>query len=223
MRRQLFSFILLLYAISSNTQTVEDLFQPGDIRISWLGIDFSHVKLIGNFAEFFEAGEKSSWQIRDNYFPKWNRIILDEPEKYDIRGMLRIADIYYDIDMIADINAKTPLEDIESYNTPKYTDKDIESFVGQYDLEGKEGIGVLFIAECLNKNAVEAFFHFVAINMKTKQVLFHERLRGVPNGFGFRNYWANTLFSIIQDIKFYYYGSWKMKVFSMNHGNTVRF
>ena len=93
-----------------------DLFRA-DVQVTWLGIDFSHVKLIGNFSEFFDAGEKSTWQIRDVYFPRWNAIVLEEPAKYDIRGMLRKADIGYEMDMIAGINAQTPLEAMEASKT----------------------------------------------------------------------------------------------------------
>jgi len=143
------------------------------------------------------------------YFPRWNSIILDEPEKYDIRGMLRRADVYYDIDMIMEHNYRANPDSLESYNTRKFTGEDMQAFVDQYDLEGREGIGVLFIAECLNKNYEEAYYHFVAINMQNKDVLFHKRLRGEPGGIGLRNYWANSVYRIINDITHYYYGNWK--------------
>jgi hypothetical protein len=81
--------------------------------------------------------------------------------------------------------------------------------VNQYNLEGRDGIGVVFIAESLNKSYKEAYFHFVAINMKTGEVLFHQRLRGEPSGFGLRNYWANSVYRVINDIKLYYYVRWK--------------
>ena len=126
--------------------------------------------------------------------------------------MLRRMDIYYDIDMIMELNYRTNPDSLESYNTRKFTGKDIQAFVDHYNLEGKEGIGVLFIAECLNKSYEEAYFHFVAINMKTGEVLFHRRLRGEPSGFGLRNYWANSMYRIIRDIKQYYYFVWKQKI-----------
>ena len=50
--------LFLLLSCAGNSQTVNDLFHESDVKITWLGIDFSHVKLIGDFAEFFEAGEK---------------------------------------------------------------------------------------------------------------------------------------------------------------------
>ncbi len=203
---------LLYVATGVRSQTTQDLFYSSDVTISWLGIDYSHVKLIGNFAEFFQAGEKSTWQIRDVYFPRWNSIILNEPEKYDIRGMLRKSDILFDIDMINEINAYANLDEMESYNTFRFTDEDILSFVDEYNFEGKEGIGIAFIAECLNKNAREAYHHFVAIDMKTREVIFHQRLRGEPNGFGLRNYWANSVHSVIRNIRDYYYWNWRREI-----------
>jgi len=208
MRKLFFVLLLIPVALIANAQTAKDLFRA-DVPVTWLGIDFSHVKLIGNFSEIFDAGEKSTWQIRDMYFPRWNAIILEEPAKYDIRGMLRKADIGYEIDMIAGINAQTPLEEMEAYKTIKFSEEDIQSFVQQYDFEGREGIGIVFIAECLNKNAVEAWYHFVAIDMITGKVLLHERLRGQPSGFGFRNYWANSVHKVIRNIRDYYYWEWK--------------
>ena len=70
-------------------------------------------------------------------------------------------------------------------------------------------LSTVFIAECLNKNAVEAWYHFVAIDMIAGKVLLHERLRGQPSGFGFRNYWANSVHKVIRNIRDYYYWEWK--------------
>ena len=196
-------------AFIANAQTAQDLFRPG-VQITWLGIDYSHVKIIGNFNEFFDAGERSTWQIRDIYFPRWNAIIMEEPAKYDIRGMLR-SDITFDIDMITGINAQTPLEELEAYNTIKFSEEDIQSFAGQYDFKGREGIGIVFMAECLNKNALEAWYHFVAIDMLTSKVILHARLRGEPSGIGLRNYWANSVHKVIRNIRDYYYWEWKKK------------
>jgi hypothetical protein len=210
--KKLLPVLLVMSCVwSAEAQTAQDLFRS-DIQVTWLGIDYSHVRLIGNFAEFFEAGEKSTWQIRDIYFPRWNAIIMEEPAKYDIRGMLRKSDIQYNIDMITTINANTPLEEMESYNPVKFSEDDIQFFVQQYNLTGMEGIGLVFITESLNKNSLEAWYHVVAIDMNTHQILLHERLRGEPKGFGFRNYWANSVHHVIRSIRDYYYWEWKKRV-----------
>jgi hypothetical protein len=219
MKKQLIPYILLLAPVFIQAQTLEDLFTKSDIKVTYLGIDFSHVKLIGNFTQFLEAGEQNVMEIREIYFPRWNMVVVNEREKYDLAGMLRKYEIYYDIEMISAINSHAPLEDLESYNAIKYNEEDIRSFVSRYDLGGKNGLGIVFIAETLSKSYEEAFFHFVVINMDTKEVLFQRRLRGEPNGFGLRNYWINSLYRIINDIKFYYFNEWKYRAES--EGNTV--
>jgi hypothetical protein len=203
-----FALMLSLCVVSANSQTAQDLFRS-DVPVTWMGIDFSHVRLIGNFSEFLEIGVKSPVQIITTYFPRWNYIVLEESEKYDIRGMLRRYDIRYDIDMIMDLNYNANPDSMVSWQTKRFNREDIQTYVDRYDLAGMDGIGVVFIAECLNKTFEEAYFHFVAVNLKTGEVLFHQRLRGEPGGIGLRNYWANSLYRVINDIKCYYYSNWK--------------
>ncbi len=203
------SFILLL-AQASYAQNAQDLFTP-EVPVTWLGIDYSHCKLIGNFAEFADAGRKSTWQIRDSYFPKWNAIIMNEPEKYDVRGMLRRGDMTFDLDMVTSLNAQTPLAEMEVFTPVIYTAEDIQSFVNQYQFKDKTGIGIVLICESLNKNLPEAWYHFAAVDMGSGTVLLHERLRGQPSGIGLRNYWANSIHYVIRNIQEYYYWEWKKR------------
>lgn len=206
----LFTIVFIVVTtIPSKSQTAKDLFNQSYTKISWLGIDFSHTKLIGDFSQFFGMGQKSNTELRDKYFPAWNKLILAEPEKYDLKGMLRKQSITYDIDMLMKINSQSQIEQMESYNTPNYTKKDIEGFVSAYNAIAEEGIGLLLIAESLNKNSKEAYFHFAAINLKSKELLIHERLRGEPGGFGIRNYWAGSIDDIINQITRVNYKIWR--------------
>jgi hypothetical protein len=208
MKNILFTFLLIPVCLTSNAQDVRDLFKP-EVPLTWLGIDYSHCKLIGNFAEFADAGRRSTWQIRDSYFPKWNAIILDEPEKYDVKGMLRRGDMRYDLGMITGINSQAILAEMEVFSPVIYSDEDIRSFVNQYEFRDADGIGIVLIAESMNKIMPEAWYHFVAIDMRSGKVILHERLRGQPGGIGLRNYWANSVHNVISNIQEYYYWEWK--------------
>jgi hypothetical protein len=208
MKKILFILLILFQALPSKAQSAQDLFRT-DIPVTWLGIDYSHCKLIGNFAEFADAGRKSTWQIRDSYFPRWNAIILDEPDKYDVKGMLRRGDLGYDLSMITGINAQTILAEMEVFSPVIYSEEDVQSFINQYEFRDQNGIGIVFIAESLNKIIPEAWYHFVAIDMRTGKVILHERLRGQPSGVGLRNYWANSIHYVIRNIEEYYYWEWK--------------
>jgi hypothetical protein len=207
MKKLMILFVMLSQSVFC--QQASDLFKSTDIQYTWLGIDYSHVKLIGEFTEISSAGEKTAVQIKKTYFPAWNNLIVNEPKKYDIAGMLRKEKIGYDIDMINEINEKTAVEEMETTKTPEYTKDDIEKFVKGYNPKQKNGIGLLFVAETLNKAKEEAYYHFVAIDLKTNKVLIHDRLRGQPGGFGLRNYWAGSVYNVIKDINKSRYKAWK--------------
>ncbi len=125
--------------------------------------------------------------------------------------MLKLSELNNETDMMMEINSNTVLKDMKVNNNPIYSEKDIEGFVSSYNTDKSEAIGVLFVAESLNKNGTEAYYHFVAINMNTNEVLFSERLRGVSSGIGLRNYWAGSIYSVIKDIKRVYYKKWKRR------------
>jgi hypothetical protein len=223
-RRSLFPLLLftlspfLLLTLSLKAQDATDLFRP-DVPLTWLGIDFSHCQFTGNFAEFAEAGRKSSWQLRDVYFPKWNLIVLEEPEKYDIRGMFRKEAVQFEIGMITSLNAKTPLDSMETFNAVQYSDEQVTQFVSRYDLAGKQGIGLVLIAESFNKFSNEALYHLVAIDMGTGKIVLHKKMRGEPKGIGLRNYWANSFARVIQYVRDYYYWEWKKE--NVNNLNSL--
>ncbi|MDH5367705.1 MAG: hypothetical protein OEW67_11995 [Cyclobacteriaceae bacterium] len=214
MKKSFFLSLFFLASISLYSQDAKSLFDR-DTEITWLGIDYSHVKIIGEFAHYFTANSKDAIEIRDMYFPAWNYLIQGERNKYDFRPMLRKHNVYYDINMMMDVNAQTNIDSIRAHSTPRYSTDEIEHFVSSYNfsnIRNKEGIGILFIAEALDKYSVEAYFHFVAVNMNTREILLQDRLRGEPQGFGIRNYWAGAFYDVMKQIEGRYYGRWKAKV-----------
>lgn len=209
--KKILLFLAFLSAFPAFAQNASDLFKPTETKYYWLGIDYSHVKLIGDFSQFANAGEKSSAEIKHKYFPAWNNLVLDERDKYDVRGMLRKDYITYDTDMMMDVNASAPVEELEAQNPVVYTRDDIQKFVKQYKPKSNDGIGIAFIAESLNKASTEAYYHFVAINLSNNTILIHDRLRGEPAGIGLRNYWAGSVYDVIKDIRNNRYKQWKSK------------
>lgn len=188
---------------------IEDLFTKSETKITWLGIDFSHVKLIGEFSQFAEAGATGAAVIRDKYFSGWNNLILNEYEKYNIEGMVRKENINLKISGINKINDNTSIEDLEADDQPNYSKEDIALFIKKYDFGVKEGIGLLMIADYLNKIREEAKYHFVAINLTNNEVLLYESFVTKPGGFGLRNYWAKTFYDVIISIRDVNYKNWK--------------
>ena len=165
--KKLLTVALILATISTYGQTAEDFFTGRDYEVQWLGIDFSQVKLVGDFSQFSGAGPKDPGDLQSQYFPAWNRLLLNEPEKYDLREFFRLRDLEINIKMIMKRNSDAETEDMLTYNPEIFSKKDIRRIAATYDIEDEEGLGVILIAESLNKIDEEAYFHFVVLNLKT--------------------------------------------------------
>lgn len=205
----LLSMCLVGLSFGMKAQTVADLLGISDVKISWLGIDFSHVKLIGEFSQFQEAGEAGPDLVKSKYFPAWNNLIVNEPEKYKVAAMVRKENVEMNIEPIMKINAKVPIAELEGSSDPGYTQDDIKKFVKKYNFGSKEGIGMMFVAESLNKTLNTAKYHFVAINMSNNEVILYDVFETKPSGFGLRNFWAKTYWEVINQIETKKYKAWK--------------
>ncbi len=208
MKKIIISSLLLTFSLSAFSQKVSDLFTKSETPIYYLGVDFSNVKLIGDFNQFAEAGSVGPILVKEKYFPSWNNLVVKESEKYDIRGMFRKENVTYDLDFVTKLNSETSVENLEDTKTPNYTKENINQFINKYNVKG-DGIALVFIAESLNKNTTSGIYHFVAFNMKTKEVLLTESLTGIAGGIGLRNYWGRSIFEVIDQIKERKYKEWK--------------
>lgn len=193
-----FLIILALTIMLSNaySQKIGDLFdKKSETKITWLGIDYSHVQLIGDFAQFGDAGDSSSEKIKDDYFPAWNEFVYKEAAKYNVKKMLKISRVKINLDMINKLNRQTDADKLEATESIEFTDELIKSFVDSYEVKDIEGLGVLFITEFMNKNKQQAVYHYIVINNSTKEILLSERITGKCGGFGLKNYWARSFYN----------------------------
>jgi hypothetical protein len=199
----------LLLCTYSQAQTVQDIFSNYTIPVTWLGIDYSHSKIIGSVGSFGGKSTISAQELRDNYYPAWNHLILDEPEKFNLQSMIHRASVTKDLTVIKQLNAATSLDSMEAPITPYYTPTEIQHFISMYPIEVKSGIGLVFIAESMNKINNEAVYHVVFFNIETKDILLQERLKGTAGGIGLRNYWASSYGKVMGYIREDRYYKWQ--------------
>lgn len=211
MKKRCYILLGFLFTSLSYAQTAKDFFIPSDYAVTWLGIDYSHVKLVGDFSQFGGVGEKGPSQLKYQYFPAWNALVINEPEKYSLVRAFRKEGILYDLDVVTAINTATKLEGMEVLNNTPYTKDQVMEMVRSYPLNEGKGFGIVLVAESLNKIAEEAYFYVVVLNLSNKEVLFVEKVRGEPMGFGLRNYWAGSIAGALKSIEKSLYKSWKYK------------
>jgi hypothetical protein len=205
-------FCALTFLINAlNAQSVEDLFKNSPTKITWLGIDYSHVKLIGSFSNFNENTKITPEIIKNDYFVRWNELILKESNKYTIDKMFRKKDINYTIEGITAINKQTEVTSIEQTTSPNYTELQLQQFVKNYYFNQSEGIGLMFVAESMNKIREEAIYHILAINLTNNEILLCDKFTTKPGGIGLRNYWASSFLKVIETIRDHKYAAYKKK------------
>ena len=83
LKLSLLSVVFLMAVASTKAQTKDNIFD-GASEITWLGLDFSQAKFIGDASNFGGAGEVTNESFRDKFTKGWNQLFIDEMKKYDV-------------------------------------------------------------------------------------------------------------------------------------------
>lgn len=209
-RTSILSLVMVLLCGSLQTltaQTVKDVFNSSETPIFYLGVDFTLAKLI-------DASE-TALDVRDRNYPAINDLIVNESKKYDLAGAFHKNNIDHDLSMVNKKNAQINAEEIKSTNSVDYNrlnEDDIKKLVKSWNFAGKKGVGLILVVEGMSKARKGASMWVTLVDMGSKKVLMTERMEGKTGmAFGFRNYWANPIRDVIEDIEKKKYKDWKSK------------
>ncbi|MFZ6011547.1 MAG: hypothetical protein ACOYXT_14485 [Bacteroidota bacterium] len=199
--------LALSVSMTSYGQTKNDIFQKST-PITWLGLDFSGAKLIGDRERL---GSESD--VR-HLLESWNNIILKEHEKYDIGLAIDKLKVTNAIEATTEHNANLDVLEMYSGDIKDYfhlKPEDVERIVADYDFKGYDGIGLMFVVESFSKLNEEGAVWVTFINMSTKEVFFTERMTAKPGGFGMRNFWAGAIYGILKSMQKKEFEMWRKK------------
>lgn len=185
-----------------SAQTLKDFLSSSEVPLTYLGVDFTQAKVLNEIAA-------NASDIRDRQYAAINQVIINEPKKYDFQKAFSKSVVTNDISLVNEKNGKIDAEKIIATEEPKLTKANIESVVKGYNFSGKKGIGLMFVMESMNKATATASMYVTLIDLSSKKVLLTERMTAKPAGFGFRNYWAKTVYEVLDDIKKSKYKDWK--------------
>lgn len=204
--KRLVAIMLLLAGTQPlSSQTLKEFLNSSEVPLTYLGVDFTQAKVFNDIAA-------NAMDIRDRQFAAINQVIVNEPKKYDFQKALSKSNITNDISFVNAKNAKIDAEKIIEANSAdevRFTKSTIESIVRGYKFTGKKGIGLMFIMESMNKASAQASMYVTFIDLALGKVLLTERMTAKAAGFGFRNYWAKTVYEVLDDIKKSKYKEWK--------------
>ena len=189
-----------------HSQTAKEIFNSTEVPITYLGVDFSQARLTGD-------AEAIADDFKEKHFPGINQVVINEPKKYDIAKALKRSTVTNDIAVTESANSKIEADKIKSASAEenRLDAAAIANIVNSYELSGKSGVGLVFIVENLNKTSAKGSMYVTFIDMATKKVLFTERMTGKAGGFGNKNYWAKTVYEVIEQIEKSKFKEWKSR------------
>jgi len=200
--------ITLIQTVTSFSQTAKEVFNNSETQLTYLGIDFTKARLIG------DAGANET-EIRDRQFAGINEVVVNEPKKYDINGAFHKSNVEHDLGLVNKRNIKVNTEAIKSTTESDFNrlkESDITALVKGFDFENKKGVGILLVMEGMSKSEKAASIWVTLVDMKTKKVLMTERMESkVAAGFSFRNYWASSIKNLLETIEKKKYKEWKQR------------
>jgi hypothetical protein len=199
-----FSILFICASTITFAQTKDDIIS-GKADITFLGLDFSQTKFIGDATQFKEAGAVTNNEFRDKYAPGWNELFINEQKKYDVAKAIDYKkDITYALDVTDKNNSAIKKPDFFSNDLGDYkrlTADKVAAIVKKYNFRGKTGVGLIIFVEGMSKGKEEAGAWVAYVDMKSKKVLITGYVTGEPGGFGFKNYWAKAFLSILKNAK----------------------
>ncbi|MBI1287801.1 MAG: hypothetical protein GC178_09500 [Flavobacteriales bacterium] len=203
MKRIVFLALIASPLISFGQRTMKD-FMNENCDVVWFGLDFTKARMIG------EEGFHDPVAIKEDYFRKWNHLMISEGDKYEWGKALLIADLKYDYGVVDVVNDQVKVKSLVINKSYSISEDDIKSAVKAYTIEDyKDGIGIVILVESFDKIKEQGFGYLTFFDIGTKQVLYTHKLIGDASGFGFRNYWAGAIYNwlkytrgrVMKDIK----------------------
>lgn len=188
MKKVLCAALLLLSFTFAFGQDGKDVAKK-EKSITFFGVDFSLAKAVG-------VGETPG--VLKNAFDNINMLFTTEAKKYNIYSYFSKENVVNSFDMVNKLNRT--IDESSLIGTDKgYTisPEMLAKHVKAYETDGS-GMGLIFVAERLDKLEARGYFHVVFFDLKTKEIILDRRASGNANGFGVRNFWANPIYKIVK-------------------------
>ncbi len=191
MKSKLLTFILMIllgfmnYSFSQEYQKVSDI-----KKVIWLGVDFTAAK--------FTLVTEDPAVIVNQYLKAINVLIISEREKFNIRSFFKVDEVSNNIELVIAFNQQIDPSALVIYDDYKLDMDQVKDVIKKYDVEDKSGVGLIFVAENLNKVSQTGSYYVCFFDLSTKEIIDCKRMTGAVSGIGFRNYWAGTIYNVMK-------------------------
>lgn len=195
MNKLILVLMMIVPILTFGQRSMNDFMQE-NCDVVWFGLDFTNAKMIGS------EGFNDPVAIKEDYFNKWNHLMISEGDKYNWQRALLVSDLKFDYEMVDALNESVKVKSLVINKSYSISEEDIAASVKQYNLaEYKDGVGVIVVVESFDKIREQGIGHITFFDISSKTVLYSHKVIGKPRGFGFRNYWAGAIYGWIDHTK----------------------
>ena len=168
----------------------------GSNELVWCGVDYTLVKFIGSADQFSDLPK-----IQSYYFRAWNEIIQAEAGKYDLNKAFSVATVHYNMENTILRSQERDMSGIIQLDPYTIDEEQVKSVVMLNADPSADELGAMFVMETLNKIEEESTMWLAVFNLASGEILYMRRYSGAVGGFGFRNYYARSLYNVIKNLK----------------------
>jgi hypothetical protein len=189
-KKIVFFTLVLLTGMTFAVQAQDKKKAIDEKSVTWLGIDYSMAR--------FTLVTEDPTQIVNQYLGAINALIIAEAEKYDLKKFFHKTEVTTYLDLVNERNSKIDPTLLVVPDAYKFSADDAKKIISEYKLPGKTGMGLVFIAENLNKSNQYGSYYVVFFDMASKQIIDMEEKEGKAVGIGFRNYWTGSALAVMK-------------------------
>lgn len=195
MKKTITLLLITITHLWGYSQFTKDDFLSNKKNVVFVGLDFSEARFIGS------DGFKKPEEVDKLLDGGWNALIFKESEKkYNLKEALGADNYEFDAEITNSINKEIDAAERIIDKTYSLDKSKIDGLVKTYQIDKKEGVGVSFIIESFDKVKERAFVYLTFFDLETRKVNYTEKIEGKAGGFGYKNYWGNTIYEIIKAI-----------------------
>lgn len=182
-KKVLFSLLFLFSMFVANAKSTESVYV--------YGIDYSSVKVYG---------AKETVEQFKNAFEGINLLLVNEAKKYDFTDIVG-ENNKLKLEMILNVTKECDFSNI------KTLDKDVEPIniaekIKNYPIKETSGEGFIIIATLLDKSTNKATYKVALFDVETRKILKEKEFTSKAGGFGLRNFWARTIYTLTKKFNF---------------------
>jgi len=177
-------------------------------EILWTGINFAK-------AHFTKKGFDFSQEILQHYFLDWNKLIINDQKKYDIRMSFRKPVMAYDLSLVTKINKGVKVSNLIRTRIgiqDVLSDQQIREYVATLDLPKSQRYALMIMVESFDESTKSGALWVVIARTEDSETVLCEKFLKTPSGIGTRNYWARCFYNLLFDIKSQSFLRWENMV-----------